>query len=482
MIGVGAPWILGAAVFAALITGVLHFISVRHPPVLLLPTMRFLPERPVRAVSRSTRPSDLLLLLLRVMAVLLMGAALSGLYWRTAGVKHGRVVVIQRGLDGNIEMVRNAAARAMRGAFAVDTATRVVVMDTVVHALNAAESQAFKPETLSNAFKPETLSRAFKPETLSRVKWPTVASAPTLSAAVLAATRAASLLVREERNVDAVDLVIVAPLVRDWKDAAVASVRAAWPGVIRFHDSQEVAGGAGGRMAQRKGSVTLVGATASDAVQWALKVRGWIAPSGAATGAAANAASNSTGGVAPPISLEWPASGVPEGWTPSTPRTVGAVVARGEALVFPFTRTSHIPAAILAQGRALAWWSDGDVAAVEIPTATSCTRHVGIPVPPSSDVLQGQAARALLLALAAPCGGERDNRALTADELRALAGTGRAAPASAFKSAGVVRTPWAALLLMLAIALLIAEWLVRDRQDRLNAMIDPPAGNMHTAA
>ena len=493
MIGVGAPWILGAAVFAALVTGVLHFISVRHPPVLLLPTMRFLPEHPVRAVSRSTRPSDLLLLLLRVMAVLLMGAALSGLYWRTAGVKHGRVVVIQRGRDGNIEMVRNAAARAMRGAFAMDTATRVVVMDPVAHALNAAESQAFKPETLSNAFKPETLSRAFtpeivkqtfKPETSLQVRWPTVASAPTMSAAVLAATRAASLLVREERNVDAVDLVIVAPLVRDWKDAAVPSVRAAWPGVIRFHDSQEVAGGAGGRMAQRKGSVTLVGATASDAVQWALTVRGWIAPSGATTGAAANAAANFTGGVgvASPISLEWPASGVPEGWTPSTPRTVGAVVARGEALVFPFTRTSHIPAAILAQGRALAWWSDGDVAAVEIPTATSCTRHVGIPVPPSSDVLQGQAARALLLALAAPCGGERDNKALTVDEVRALAGTGRAAPASAFKSAGVVRTPWAALLLMLAIALLIAEWLVRDRQARLNAMIDPPAGNMHTAA
>ena len=122
------------------------------------------------------------------------------------------------------------------------------------------------------------------------------------------------------------------------------------------------------------------------------------------------------------------------------------------------------------------------MAAVEILTATSCTRQVGIPVPASSDVLQGQAARALLLALSGPCGGERDTWALSADELRALAGTGLAAPAAAFKSAAVVRTPWAALWLMLAIALLIVEWFVRDRDDRRDAVIDPNAGNLRKAA
>ena len=465
MIGVGVPWILGAAVFAALATCVLHFISVRRPPVMMLPTMRFLPDRPVRAVSRSARPSDLLLLLLRVMALLLAGAALSGLYWRAAGVKHGRVVVIQREPDANIETVRNAAARALSGAFALDTSTRVVVMDTTAHLLNVAESKAFRPETLSN------------------LAWGGAAVTPTFSAAVLAATRAASLLVSEERNVDAVDLVIVAPLVREWRDAAVTTVRAAWPGVIRFNTSRDAADSAGRIAEQRTSSVALAGTKASDAVQSAFEVRGWTKPSVAiasvATGAIANAADAA---LAAPIAIEWPASGVPEGWTSSKPAVVGAVVARGEALVFPFQRTAQIPDALAARGRALAWWSDGEVAAVEIPTATSCTRRVGIHVPASSDVLQGQAARALLLALTGPCGGERDTRALTFDDLLGLAGKGSAAPASAFRSAAVGRTPWAPLLLVLAIALLIAEWFVRDREDRMDAVIDPKACNVPKAA
>ena len=466
MIGVGAPWILGAAVCAALTTCVLHFISVRRPPVLLLPTMRFLPERSVRAVSRSARPSDLPLLLLRVLALLLVGVALSGWYWRAAGVKHGRVVVIQREPDGNIETVRNAAARAMSGAFAVDTATRVVVMDTTAHVLSAAESQAFKPETLSN------------------VVWDRVAVTPSFSGSVLAATRAAALLVNEERSVDAVDLVIVAPLVREWRDAAVTPVRAAWPGVIRFNASRDVLDSAERITAQRKRSVALVGAKASDAVQSAFEVRGWMTTRDVPTKSVPAGVTSSATGTASlsPIPIEWPASGAPEGWTRSTPTTVGAVVARGEALVFPFARTSHIPDAILARGRALAWWSDGEVAAVEIPTTASCMRQVGIPVPPSSDVLQGQAARAFLLALSAPCGGERDTWALSADEMGVLAGTGPAAPASAFKRNAVVRTPWAPLLLLLALALLIAEWLVRDRDDRLDAVIDPGAGNRRRAA
>jgi len=466
MIEVGAPWILGAAVLAALATGVLHFISVRRPPVLLLPTMRFLPERSVRAVSRSARPSDLLLLLLRVMALLLTGAALSGLYWRASGVKHGRVVVIQRSQDGNIETVRDAAAQAMRGAYAADTATRVVVMDSVARVLSAAESQAFKPETMST------------------VVWGKTTPAATFSAAVLAATRAASLLVREERNVDAVDLVIVAPFVRDWKDAAGPSVRAAWPGVIRFHASRNVVDSTDAKAAQRNRSVALVGGKASDAVQSALEVRGWVAPSGGATSAPAMAEANSRASAASvsPIPVEWPASGVPEGWTVSNPTTVGAVVARGEALVFPFARVSHLPDAMLSQGRPLVWWSDGEVAAFEIPTATSCTRHVGIPVPASSDLLQGQAARALLMALTGPCGGERETRLLSANELRALSGTGLAAPASAFKSAAVVRTPWAALLLMLAIALLIVEWFLRDREDRTDAVIGAKSNDMRKIA
>ena len=447
MIGVGAPWILGATVFAVLATCVLHFLSVRRPPVLLLPTMRFLPDRAVRAVSRSARPSDLWLLLLRVAALMLAGVALSGLYWRGAGVKHGRIVVLQRAGYGDGLGTRDVMKGVLRGAFAEDTVTRIVIMDSVAHILSAAESQAFNPDTLSQASRSN------------------VGSAPTLSAAILAATRAAALLVREQHNIDAVDLTIVAPFVREWNDAAVPVVRASWPGVIRFRELSSVVDSTD----SYKRRVAFSGARTSDAVQSAFEVRGWTT-------------SNTTTPSAAAISVEWPASGVPEGWTAGKAEIVGAVVARGEALVFPFVRTSHVPNAMVKGSRALAWWSDGEVAAMEIPTAQSCTRHVGIAVPAASDVLQGQAARALLMALSGPCGGERDTRFLSADEIRRLGGTGAAAPANAFKSAALVRTPWASLLLLLAIALLVVEWLVRDREDRLEHVTSANADSLRKVA
>ena len=472
MIGVGAPWILAASVLVAVATCVLHFISVRRPPVLLLPTMRFLPERPVRAVSRSARPSDLWLLLLRVLAVLLAGAALSGLYWRAAGTKHGRIVVIQHAPNDDVVAVRNAVARAIKGAFTTDTSTRIVVLDTVAHMLTGSESQAFRAETLS------------------QVNFTNGAQLSTLSAGVLAATRAANLLVTDERNVDVVDLVIVAPFTPSWRDAAAPIVRASWPGAIRLIAARDTARGASGvaadsadvLMAVPKRRVTLAGDEASDAVLSALLARGWMDATSGTTARFATAISTGNAAQTSPISIEWPASGVPAGWDASPAKTVGAVVARGEALVFPFHRTAHVPAAILARARPLAWWSDGEVAAIEVPTGASCTRHVGIQVPAASDLLQGPAARALLLALSGPCGGEQDRRTLSDDELELFAGKGASAPASAFKSAAVVRTPWAWVLLMLAIALLIAEWFLRDREDATDTAVITAARNAQRAA
>lgn len=439
MIGVGSPFILTAAVIGSLLTVVLHFLSVRRPPVLMLPTMRFLPERPVRAVSRSARPSDLWLLLLRVSALMLAGIALSGVTWRGTGVKHGRIVVVQTTGTSSQATLRTQTGAALEGAFAGDTVSRIVVLDSASHFLNAAESQSFRADTVSVSSGKRN-------------------KAATLSAAILAATRAAGELVREQRTVDAIDLVIAAPLVREAADASLSAVRASWPGTIRFVNTQS-SSGAGDSSAAVVRSVAFAGDKPGDAVQSALQSRGWIA-------GATNAA---TGRVTPqaPISLEWPASGVPAGWNAESPATIGAVIARGEALVYPFVRTAKIPESILAQGRSIAWWSDGEVAAVEIPTATSCTRHVGVNVPPASDVLQGESARALLEALSGPCGGETDITPIAANVLRTLEGTGGAAPASAFKSAVAVRTPFAAVLLLLALALLIAEWFVRDREDRV---------------
>lgn len=450
MIGIASPLILSLAVLGALVTVVLHFLSVRRPPVLMLPTMRFLPDKPVRAVSRSARPSDLWLLLLRVAALLLIGIALAGVTWRGTGVKHGRIVVLQQSRSEDVALARQNISQAMRGAFDGDTVTRVVLLDSVARVLSADASQSFRADSVNAS--PNAARGA----------------QPTLSAAILSAVRSAGQLVREEPTVDAVELTIVAPLARSSLDAAATEARAMWKGPIRILDTHAPLADSSvvADSAQRTRMVTLVGDKPSDAVTSAFEARRWLVTP-------ERAASAAPGVVVAPIAVEWPANGIPTGWTSSATDTLGAIVARGSALVFPFVRTAAIPQSILATGRAIAWWNDGQVAAVEVPTATSCTRHVGVAVPASSDVLSGQGARALLLALTAPCGGDTDATRITdSPEWRAFAGTGEAAAASTFRSAVAKRTPWAALMLLIALGLLVAEWWVRDQEERSARAVD----------
>ncbi|MEO7520234.1 MAG: BatA domain-containing protein, partial [Gemmatimonas sp.] len=81
-----APSMLLVAVLGSLVAIALHFLSVRRPPAMILPTARFVAPRDVRAVSRSARPSDLLLLLLRVLAMWCAAIALAGPRY-TAGAR-----------------------------------------------------------------------------------------------------------------------------------------------------------------------------------------------------------------------------------------------------------------------------------------------------------------------------------------------------------------------------------------------------------
>ena len=66
----------GAAVAGAIV--LLHFLARRRPRPAVLPTARFVPDRPARWPSRAPRPTDLLLLALRVLAIVTIAAAFAG--------------------------------------------------------------------------------------------------------------------------------------------------------------------------------------------------------------------------------------------------------------------------------------------------------------------------------------------------------------------------------------------------------------------
>ena len=452
MINVGVPWLLGAAAAGAVLTGVLHFLSVRRPRVLLLPTMRFLPDRSVRAVSRSARPSDLWLLLLRAGALLLAGVALAGVTWTGGVLTHGRVVVVDRNIDStDLSAMRVRVTALLRARLDGDTVTRFVIVDSAAHVLSVAAMRTLRGDTLKAS-----------------------AGQTALSTLLLAGVRGAGSLVREEGNIDSVDLVLVAPFNSAMIDAGVPAARALWPGNVRLVDLASAETSPNSSVS----TVQLVGGGANAAVRTAFGARLQNAEeplrsANTGSGGSANAAS---------ISIEWPSSGIPAAWTAVKPDTIGAVIARGMALVWPFERHAHASDSLLKQGRAIAWWSDGQVAALELKTATGCVRQVGVTVTTSSDVLQGHGARPLLSALTAPCGRHTASSPLADEVQKALEGADRAAPASAFRVASAAQTPFGSVMLLLSLLLLAVEWWMRDRDSSALQMTGAPEDQLRNVA
>jgi len=162
-----APGYLGLAALAAAAVVALHFVARRVPKPRPLPTARFVPEAAVRAPSPASRPTDLVVLALRVLALLLAGAAL---------------------------------------ARPVPAPPRAVLRVVVAHgpdALPGARALLAPGDTL------------------------VVSETGTLSAALVLARRTAA---RVGARADSLELVLVAPFVRGAWDAATAALRATWPG------------------------------------------------------------------------------------------------------------------------------------------------------------------------------------------------------------------------------------------------------------
>jgi hypothetical protein len=178
--------------------------------------------------------------------------------------------------------------------------------------------------------------------------------------------------------------------------------------------------------------------------------------------------------------VKWPREGSPAGWRAlKKPDTVGALVSGGLVMVGPWERRAMVSDSLRTvldtsvATRALAWWSDGEVAAVEKRRGSTCVREVAVVIPPGSDLLQSASARGLREALIAPCGGSRADT-INADGTTAASGpvsgsytpqTGAERPASisAFrvKTGGAIGSDpkWLTpALLGAALLLLGAEW------------------------
>ena len=423
------PWIFGLGVATAVGVVALHLLSTRRPPQRPLPTARFVPESDLRAVSRTSRPTDLLLLALRVLAVLLIAAAFAQPIPDRPGPAQRRIVA----LEWTTAMIDVEATRARAQALLGD-GDALVVFDTAARIVDAAELATLAPPTVRAA---------------------------ALSPMLVAVRDAAGTIARGADSL-AVTLLSAVPA-EAWDDATTA-LRASWPGRVDV----EIVAAEQDSVTRR--DVRVLPADADDPLVAAV---GLLMDATRAMATGADVASAETGG---PVRIRR-SSALPEDsmWLASTPRGVllqwprardaalapdGLLASLGEsaALVAPLGRREL--AASDGASRVIARWRDGAPAATEREMGQGCMREIGVHVPERGDVTLRAPFAQLLAVLLEPCGGRRT--AASEAAVAALEGEGPLAAAAAFERDAEASplTPW---LLVAALLLLVAEQWWRRR-------------------
>ena len=174
-----APGYLVAGIAAALGVLILHLIVTREPRTVPLPTARFAADVTALARPRALKPSDVLLMVLRMLAVLAAAAALA------------RPIV---------HPVRRPVVRIVLADHSSAVASTAEVGDSVRAIVSGSDSIVAFDST-------------------------------GISGALIRGLRAASAL---RERADSFELILVSPLVRGQLDAATDSIRSLWPGAVRL--------------------------------------------------------------------------------------------------------------------------------------------------------------------------------------------------------------------------------------------------------
>ncbi|HTJ22926.1 MAG TPA: BatA domain-containing protein [Gemmatimonadaceae bacterium] len=415
------PSALAIAGVAALVAIGLHLIARSRPVAEALPTARFIPLRAVHARTRSLALSDVLLLVVRMAAILLIGAAVAAPIVASARGRVARILVVDRSRDvASVAEVRDSVRSLL------DDVANVVFFDSAARAVGPTAA--------------DSLSLA--------------ASRGSISAALASAIQTASVL---STQTDSVEMVIVSPFGEDELDAATLPLRASWPGRIRLVSVQ---GAAPVDNAARIESI----ADANDPVIVGLSFAN-VSNAGRAvriTRDKPTPADTAWARDSGHVLVQWPGADSAADWPRrATIDAIGGVTSATGTLVGRF------PRAWTLGGRAIARWADGDIAANEVQTGGGCIRDVSVLVDPASDITLRAPFRRFASALLAPCGGARSARRVDDSTLAGLAGSGRLAAVSAFRANGGSLSAWTPWLLVAGAVLLLVELAVRRAVGQL---------------
>lgn len=421
-----APGFLYASIAVAAAVVALHFIATRQPRAGMLPTVRFIPDLPATATARATRPSDLLLMLLRAAIVLAVGAALAK-----------PVLKPSRGVEASVILVD--ISRSARDSLALRDSVRavyrardaVVLFDSSARIVATGAADSLEHLTPGNA-------------------------RGNLSAALVAALRAASSL---RDRADSIALVIVSPFAAEEFDAATNDARSLWPGRARL---VRVAAPIDTTIPRVSRASLELSARAGDPLQYAIAE---VRVSRDATGLIVR---NGASGVATEGALiDWPVSSRPQGAVARlAPDTVGAVIAGDAIVVSAFERRWSYPADSIRNAEVIARWVDGEPAAIETRRERGCARSVAVPVAAVGDLVISRDFTEFVSRITGSCIEATATAPAPPARVAALSGRGSLAPRSAFKPRPDVRSTLQTWLIGFAVIAALAEMPARRLSSR----------------
>src|SRR5688500_7492720 len=424
-----APGFFIAALAASAVVIAFHFIVTRQPRAGILPTARFVPDLPATATARAARPSDLLLLLVRVLLLLAAGAGLARPVLKPSRTADARVILVDASRAvRNVAEIRDSASAVYRRGDAV------IVFDSTARHVGGSIADTLR-------------ELSPRPATGN------------LSAALIAALRAGSAL---RDAADSMDLVIVSPVASDEIDTATDSIRRLWPGKARL-----IRVGASTDAPDRISSPLEIRTVPGDP----LAVTASLARNRSTEGGVIQRSVGSTADSAAIVSagralIVWPMTGRPVGASPRNPiDTIGGIIARDRAVIAGFQRSWRFDSDSLNGGEVVARWVDGEPAALEWAAGTGCVRSVVIPVPSVGDLPIREDFVRLLLELGSSCRLQKPVEPAPAVALASHAGGGGLAPRSGFQPRDDQKSSLAPWLIGLAIVASVAEVLLRRRSN-----------------
>ena len=395
-----APAWIGLAAVASLAVVAIHLIAWRLPRTTVLPTARFVPDEPARSAARTILLSDIVLLAVRVAVVMLGGVAMARPVFESRPSGVATVIAVAAASDSVALM---DSLRAIRRT----DHTSFVVFDTTARIVAGVPAI-------------QSASRAFA-----------------VSTGVLAAIREAR---RLQQDYDTVRIALIGPFTPSAFDNATSQVRALWPDSIHMVRIPP----AGSAPIPPRADVEAGG---DDPVVAGIRLA-------QSNGLIQGKSRVIRAGTAPvPDSGEtivlWPRRSSDDA------AHMDGVWAAGTTAIGSF-----IPSPLGDSGRVIARWANGVPAAREWSRGSGCIRAIGFDVPDVGDFVLSPAFQRLASELLAPCGGSVDAESVP-DSLLAMLSAPPATPPIHGSSGHDLRNRAAAIIMVLATLLGVAELLVR---------------------